>query len=84
MESEAELPRFKIETTSKKATWRTHRYFIDFESQFDVELSTSNRCHSFHVDSPFIIDEISMNFRCGNSMSNRLRIDEDVSIGSEN
>ena len=26
-----------------KSTWRTHRYFVDFESQIHVEISTSNR-----------------------------------------
>ena len=65
----------------EKSTWRTHRYFIDFESQIHVEISTSNRCHNFHVDSPFKIDVISTNFLRGISMSNRWRIDEDVSIG---
>ena len=65
----------------EKSTWRTHRYFVDFESRIHVEISTSNRCHNFHVDSPFKIDEISTNFPCGISTSNRWRIDEDVSIG---
>ena len=65
----------------EKSTWRTHRYFIDFESQIHVEISTSNRCHNFHVDSPFKIDVISTNFLRGISTSNRWRIDEDVSIG---
>ena len=45
-----------------------------------VEISTSNRCHIFHVDSPFEIDEISTNFPRGILTSNRWRIDEDVSI----
>ena len=65
----------------EKSTWRTHRYFIDFESRIDAELSTSNRCHLFHVHLPFIINEISTNFRCGISMSNRWRIDENVPTG---
>ena len=39
-----------------------------------------NQCHSFHVDSPFIIDKMSMDFRRGNSMSNWWRIHKDVSI----
>ena len=76
--------RDRNKTTLKKPTWKTHRYFINFESRIDVELSTSNRCHSFHVDSPFIIEEISMNFPRGNSMSNWWQIDEDVSFGSQN
>ena len=62
----------------KKSTWRTHLYFVDFESRIHVEISTSNRCHNFHVDS---IDVISTNFPCEISTSNRWRIDEDVSIG---
>ena len=63
------------------STWRTHRYFIDFESRIHVEISTSNRCHNFHVDSPFKINVISTNFPRGISPSNRWRIDEYVSIG---
>ena len=55
--------------------WRTHRYFVDFE------ISTSNRCHNFHVDSPFKIDVISTNFPREISTSNRWRIDKDASIG---
>ena len=46
-----------------------------------VEISTSNRCHIFHVDSPLEIDGISTNFPRGILTSNRWRIDEDVSIG---
>ena len=65
----------------EKSTWRTHRYFVDFESRIHVEISTSNRCHNFHVDSPFKIDVISTNFPRGISTSNRWRIDEDESIG---
>ena len=53
----------------EKSTWRTHQYFIDFESRIDMELSTSNRCHLFQVDSTFINDEVSTNFRRGISMS---------------
>ena len=64
----------------KKSTWRTHRYFVDFESRIHVEISTSNRCHNFHVDSSFKIYVISTNFPRGISTSNRWRIDEDVSI----
>ena len=65
----------------EKSTWRTHRYFVDFESRIQVEISTLNRCHNFKVDSPFKINVISTNFPRGISMSNRWRIDEDVSIG---
>ena len=65
----------------KKSTWKTHRYFVDFESRIHVEISKSNRCHNFHVDSPFKIDVISKNFPRGIATSNRWRIDEDVSIG---
>ena len=55
----------------QNSTWRTHRYFIDLES------------HLFHVDSPFIIDEISTNFRRGISMYNWRWINEDVPIGRD-
>ena len=65
----------------KKSTWKTHRYFVDFESRIHVEISMSNRCNNFHVDSPFKIDVISTNFPRGISTSNRWRIDKDVSIG---
>ena len=65
----------------EESTWRAHRYFVDFESQIHVEISTLNRCHNFHVDSPFKIDEISTNFTRGISTLNRWRIDKDVSIG---
>ena len=65
----------------ENSTWRTHRYFVDFESRIHVEISTSNRCHDSHVDSPFKINVISTNFPRGISTSNRWRIDEDVSIG---
>ena len=65
----------------EKSTWKTHWYFVDFESRIHVEISTLNRCHTFHVDSPFKIDEISTNFPHGIMTSYRWRIDEDVSIG---
>ena len=67
----------------EKSTWRTHRYFVDFESRIHVEISKSNRCHNFHVDSPFKIDVIFTNFPRGILTSNRWRIDEDVSIGKK-
>ena len=35
---------------TEKSTWKTHRYFVDFESRIHVEIFTSNRCHDFHVD----------------------------------
>ena len=65
----------------ENCTWKTHRYFVDFESRIHVDISTSNRFHNFHVDSSFKIDEISTNFPRGILMSTRWRIDEDVSIG---
>ena len=65
----------------EKSTWKTHRYFVDFESRIHVEISKSNRCHNFHVDSPFKIDLISTNFPRGISTSNRWRINKDVYIG---
>ena len=71
-----EVSRFDVETTSKSPRGK----LIDILSILKVE-STSNRCHNFHVDSPFKIDVISTNFPRGISTSNRWRIDEDVSIG---
>ena len=68
-------------STEVKSRGKTHRYFVDFESQIHVEIFTLNRCHNFHTDSPFKIDEISTNFPRGISTSNKWRIDEDVSIG---
>ena len=65
----------------EKFTLRTHRYFVDFESRIHVEISTSNWCHSFHVDSSVKIAVISTNFPRGISTSNRRWIDENVSIG---
>ena len=65
----------------EKFTWKTHRYFIDFESRIHVEISTLNRCY-FHLDSPFKIDEISTNFPRGTSRSDRWRIDEDGPLGN--
>ena len=65
----------------EKSTWRTHQCFVDFESLIHVEISMSKRCHNFHLDSPFKSDIISTNFPRGISMSNRLRIDENVYIG---
>ena len=63
-----------VDLTSKrhgKSKWRAHQYFVYFESRIHVETSTSNRCHNFHVDSPFKIDVISTNFRREISTSNR-------------
>ena len=65
----------------EKFTWRTHRYFVDFESRINVEISTSNRCHNFNVNSPLKMDEISTNFPSGISTLDRWQIDKDVSIG---
>ena len=59
----------------EKFKWRTHQYFVDFEIRNHVEISLSNRYHNFHVDLPFKIDEISINFLRGISTSNRWRID---------
>ena len=55
---------------------------IDISSILKVE-STSNRCHNFHVDSPFKINVLSTNFPHGISTSNRWRMDEDVPMGKE-
>ena len=66
-----EVTSIRDQNPIKKTMWTTHQYFVDFERRIDAELFTSNRCHSFHVDSSFVIDEISKNFRRENSMSNR-------------
>ena len=66
---------------TEKSTWKTHRYFNDFEKRIHVEISTLSRCYNFHMDLPFKIDEISTKFTRGISTSNRWVIDEDVSIG---
>ena len=55
----------------EKSTWRTHQYFVDFESRIHVKISTSNRCHNFHVDLPIKVDVISTKFPHGLSTSNR-------------
>ena len=54
-----------------KSTWKTHPYFVDFESRIHVEISTSSLCHNFHVDSLFKIDVVSTNFPRGISTTNR-------------
>ena len=66
----------------EKSTWRTHRYFVDFESRIHVEISTSNRCHNFHVDSPFKIDVVYTNFPRGISTSNRWRMTKICPLGN--
>ena len=65
----------------ENSTWKTHQYFVDFEGRIHNAISTSNRCHNFHVESPFRIDVISTNFPRGISTSNRWRIDEAKSTG---
>ena len=70
-----------LQNDTEKSTWRSQRYLVDFQSRIHVEISTLNRCHNFHLDLPFKIDEILANFPRGISTSNRRRIDEDVSIG---
>ena len=72
----------RAQNVIEKFMWRTHRYFIDFESQIFVKISLPNRCHIFHVDPSFKIYEILTNFPCGISTSNRWRINEDMSIAS--
>ena len=65
----------------KKSMWKTHRYFVYFESRTHVEISTSNRCHNFQVDSPFKIDVISTNFPRGISTSNRCEMTRMCPLG---
>ena len=54
----------------EKYTWRTNQYYVDFESQIHVEISTPNLCNNFNVDLPFKINIISTNFPPGISTSN--------------
>ena len=77
----AEVTLIRCRNNMEKSTRKTHRYFVDFESQIHVEIFRSNRYHNFHVDSPFKIDVISTNYPPQISTSNRWRIDQDVSIG---
>ena len=76
-----EVTSIRRQNDIEKTTGKTYPYFANFESRIHIEISTSNRCHNFHMDSPFKIDEISTNFPCGISALNRWRIDKDVSIG---
>ena len=57
----------------EKSTWRTHQYFVAFDSRIHDESSTSNRCRNFHVDLPFKTDENSTNFPRGISTSKQWR-----------
>ena len=66
-----EITSIRRQNSIEKSTWGTHRYFVDFESRIHIEMSTSNRCHNFHVDSPFKTDVISRNFPHGILTSNR-------------
>ena len=68
----------------EKSTWRTDRYFVNFDSRIHVEISRSNRRHNFRVDSSFKIEKISTNFPRRISKSNRWQIDEDVPLGPAN
>ena len=69
---------FNVEITSTKITCNS-----TFESQIDVELFTSSKCHLFHVNSCFILNEISTNFQSGISMSNQCGLDEGMSVGMQ-
>ena len=76
-----EVTSIRCRNDIEKSTWKIHRYFVDFQiRRIQVEISTSNRCHNFHVNSPFKIDENSTNFPRGIWTSNQWRIDKDVSI----
>lgn len=69
---------FNVEITSTKITCNS-----TFESQIDVELFTSSKCHLFHVNSCFILNEISTNFQSGISISNQCGLDEGMSVGMQ-
>ena len=58
---------------TENCTWKTLRYFINFESQIHIEISTSNRCCNFHGESSLKIDEISTNMPRWILKSNRWR-----------
>ena len=47
----------------EKSKWITHWYLVRFQSRINVEFSTANGCHNFHVDSLYKIKEILTNFR---------------------
>ena len=79
--SSAEVASIRRRNDIEKSTWRTHRYFVNFESRIPVEIFTPNRCHHFHVDLSFTIDVISTTFPRGISTSNRWRIDEMCPLG---
>ena len=66
-----EVTLIRLRNDTEKSTWRAHRNFVDFESRIHVEISTLNRCHNFHVDSPFKVDVISTKFPRRISTSNR-------------
>ena len=54
-----------------KSMWKTHHFFIDFESRIDVQLFMSNRCHSLQGDWAFIIDGCSVWNSDVDSMANQ-------------
>ena len=64
-----EVTSIRYRNDMEKSTWRTDRYFVDFESRIHVEISTSNRCHNVHVDSPFKGDVTFTNSPRGISIS---------------
>ena len=68
-----EVTSIRRRSNFEKSTWRTHRYFVGFKSRIHVEISSSNRCHNFHVDSSLKIDVILTNFPRKISTSNRWR-----------
>ena len=47
--SSLEVTLIRHRSNIEKLTWRTHRYFINFKSRIDFELSTLSRCHPFHL-----------------------------------
>ena len=57
----------------EKSTWKADRYFVDFESRIHVEISTSNRCHSFTYQNRWNLDEVSTQNFDTELMANRQR-----------
>ena len=50
----------------EKSTWKTHRYFVGFDSRVHLEFSSSNRYSNFHVEVRHRIDVFSLLQHCRN------------------
>ena len=54
----------RCQNNMDKSTWRNGRYFIEFEIQVDVGLSTWNQCHLFDVNSMKYRRTFDLELRC--------------------